>query len=344
MLPILRQKRSLYERVTVTDDGRVPTKDSALALLVVLIWGVNFVVIDEGMGDVPPLLFLAIRFTVVVLPAVLFVPRPAARFRDVALVGAFMSFGQFAMLYLALHLGMPPGLASLVLQVQVMLTVLIAALALHERPSRRQLLAVGVGVLGLGTVALGRSAATPLGALGLTVLAALSWSVGNVLARRVRSASGLSLTVWSAVVVPIPMLALSLAVDGPTTVGHALTHLPASAVWSTLYTAGLASLVGYASWNRLLARHPAAAVVPYALLVPVVGIAAAWLVQGERPNLAEVLGGLLLLGGVAATTLRVGARRRQPTTAIASTSTRNAGSTRPATWTAELAGGRSAET
>lgn len=322
----------------------MPLKDSALAVLVAVIWGANFVVIDEGMGDVPPLLFVALRFTVVVLPAVFFVPRPAARFRDVAAVGIFMSFGQFALLYLALHAGMPAGLASLVLQVQVMLTVLIAALALHEHPSRRQLVAVGVGVVGLATVAVGRSAATPLTGLVLTVAAALSWAVGNVLARRVRSASGLSLTVWSAVVVPVPMLALALAVDGPQTVGHALAHLPASAVWSTLYTAGLASLVGYATWNGLLARHAAAAVVPYALLVPVVGIAVAWSVQGERPNLAEAVGGLLLLGGVAATVLRPGARRRQPTTATASTSTRNAGSTRPATWTAELAGGRSVET
>ena len=326
------------------DDGPVPLKDSALAVLVAVIWGANFVVIDEGMAGVPPLLFVAIRFTVVVLPAVFLVPRPAARFRDVALVGAFMSFGQFALLYLALDAGMPAGLASLVLQVQVMLTVLIAALALRERPSTGQLVAVVVGVAGLGVVALGRSAATPLTGLALTVAAALSWSVGNVLARRVRSASGLSLTVWSAVVVPVPMLALSIAVDGPDAVGNALAHLPASAVWSTLYTAGLASLVGYATWNRLLARHPAAAVVPYALLVPVVGIAVAWAVQGERPSVAEAAGGLVLLAGVAATTLRPGRRRGQPTTATASTSTRKSGLTSPATWTSELAGGRSVET
>ena len=106
------------------------------------------------------------------------------------------------------------------------------------------------------------------------------------------------------------MLLLSLVVDGPDEVGDALTHLPLTAVLATAYTAYLASLIGYGTWNLLLGRHPAAAVVPFALLVPVVGMLAAWAVQGETPNLAESVGGVLLLLGVAATTLR--GRSREP--------------------------------
>jgi O-acetylserine/cysteine efflux transporter len=289
----------------------VPLKDQLLAVLVVVIWGTNFVVVDEGLDGVPPLLFVAMRFVVVLLPAVFLVKRPAARWQDVALVGAFMSFGQFGLLYLALAAGMPPGLASLVLQAQVLFTVLIATLSLGERPTRRQVVAIGIGAVGLAVVGFGRSATTPLVALLLTLAAALSWAIGNVLSRRIRSASGLSLTVWSAVWVPVPMFLLSLVVDGPDEVGHALTHLPATAIWATFYTAYLASLVGYGTWNLLLGRHPAAAVVPFALLVPVVGMLAAWLVQGETPNLAETVGGVLLLVGVAATTLRTRTRARE---------------------------------
>ncbi len=289
----------------------MPLKDQPLAVLVVVIWGTNFVVVDEGLDGVPPLLFVAMRFVVVLLPAVFLVKRPAARWQDVALVGAFMSFGQFGLLYLALAAGMPPGLASLVLQAQVLFTVLIATLSLGERPTRRQVVAIGIGAVGLAVVGFGRSATTPLVALLLTLAAALSWAIGNVLSRRIRSASGLSLTVWSAVWVPVPMFLLSLVVDGPDEVGHALTHLPATAIWATFYTAYLASLVGYGTWNLLLGRHPAAAVVPFALLVPVVGMLAAWLVQGETPNLAETVGGVLLLVGVAATTLRTRTRARE---------------------------------
>ncbi|HTE72855.1 MAG TPA: EamA family transporter, partial [Actinomycetes bacterium] len=171
--------------------------------------------------------------------------------------------------------------------------------------------AVLVGAVGLAVVGFGRSAATPAVAMLLTLAAALSWAIGNVLSRRVRSASGLSLTVWSGLVVPVPAVLLSLLVDGPAEVGHALTHLPVSALLATAYTAYLASLVGYGLWNHLLGRHPAAAVVPFALLVPVVGMLAAWAVQGETPNAAETVGGLLLLTGVAGAVVRPAARPRR---------------------------------
>lgn len=116
------------------------------------------------------------------------------------------------------------------------------------------------------------------------------------------------MTVWSALVVPVPMLGLSLALDGPDAVGHALTHLTLAPVLSTLYTAWLASLVGYGIWNTLLARYPASAVVPFTMLVPPVGMLAAWLVLDEVPNTAELVGGVVLLLGVATTTGVVGRR------------------------------------
>ena len=120
-------------------------RDSALAVLVALIWGTNFVAIRTGLDSVPPLLFLAVRFVVVCVPAVFLVRRPGLPWRDLALIGLFTSLGQFALLYLALHLGMPPGLSSLVLQAQVLLTVVIAALWLRERPSLPQRLVSALG-------------------------------------------------------------------------------------------------------------------------------------------------------------------------------------------------------
>ena len=114
----------------------MPPRHIALAVLVAVIWGANFVVIDLGLGDLPPTLFVALRFVVVLVPAIWLVPRPQVPWRDVVAVGLFMSLGQFALLYTALAVGMPAGLASLVLQAQVGLTVVIAALALRERPSR----------------------------------------------------------------------------------------------------------------------------------------------------------------------------------------------------------------
>ena len=123
------------------EDRRVPPRHIALAVLVAVIWGANFVVIDVGLGDLPPTLFVALRFVVVLVPAIALVPRPRVPWRDVVGVGLFMSLGQFALLYTALSVGMPAGLASLVLQAQVVLTVLIAvggaARAAQPRPGRR---------------------------------------------------------------------------------------------------------------------------------------------------------------------------------------------------------------
>ena len=282
----------------------MPWRGTALAVMVAVIWGTNFVVIEAGLADMPPLLFLVIRFVVVLFPALLIVPRPAVGWRDLAVVGTLMSTAQFSLLYLGLNAGMPVGLASLVVQVQVLLTVLIARVVLRERPTRRQVAGVLLGAAGLAIVAVGRSAATPLDSLLLTVAAALCWAAGNVASRRLGVVSGLSMTVWSGVVVPLPLLLLSLLVEGPQRIGDALAHVPLSAIGSTLFTAYLSSLVGYGVWNSLLARHTAAAVAPFTLLIPAVGLITAWLVHGELPNPAEASGGVLLVLGVGISVLR----------------------------------------
>ncbi len=274
------------------------SRDRALVVLVTLIWGLNFVVIDWGMVGVPPLLFLALRFVVVSLPAVLLVPRPAARWSVVALVGLFMSLGQFGFLYLSIAAGLSPGLAALVLQAQVVLTILIAAATLRQPPTRTQAVGVGVGAIGLLLVGLGRGGEKPLLALVLCLLAALSWAIGNVISRASGVTGGLSLTVWSALVVPVPALVGSLLLDGPAAIGGALVGLSWEALVATAYTAILASLVGYGIFNTLLSRNAASAVVPWILLVPPVAMASAWVLIGDPPSGSELLGGIVMLLGV----------------------------------------------
>src|SRR6202044_1340660 len=177
------------------------------------------------MGSVPPLLFAAIRFAVVAVPACFLVPRPPVPFRTVAAVGAFMSLGQFGLLYLSMHLGMPPGLSALVLQAQVPFTIVIAAAVLREPPTRAQVAGVSLGVAGLVVVAVGAGGQVRPVAVVLCLLAGLSWGIGNVVSRAAKAPGGLALTVWSATVVPLPMLGLSLLIDGPSAVGHGIEHL-----------------------------------------------------------------------------------------------------------------------
>ncbi|MCL8249861.1 EamA family transporter [Aeromicrobium fastidiosum] len=292
-------------------------KHSLLAVGVMLLWGANFVVIDEGLDGVPPLLFLAMRFVLVAIPLVFFVPRPAASWQAVVAVGTFMSLGQFSLLYVSLDLGMPAGLASLVLQAQVIFTIVIAAAVIKEVPTRSQVVGAAIGTAGLVLVVVAHGASAPVLPVLVILGAALSWATGNVIARAAGVQSGFSMVVWSALVVPVPAFALSLVVDGGDEVVRALGDLSGVAVASTVYTAVGASLIGYGIWNSLLARYPASAVVPFVLLVPVVGIATAWVVQDEVPSGLEVVGGVVMLVGVAAATISRRARTVTPAAPLA---------------------------
>lgn len=273
-------------------------RDSLLAALVACCWGFNFIAVQWGMHGVPPLMFLAIRFVFVVLPAVFLIERPDVSWRVLAAIGLTMSLGQFGFLYVGMHAGMPSGLASLVLQAQVPLTVLIASAALRERPSRFQIAGVVLGVAGLLVVAAGRGGHVPLGALLLCLVAALCWACGNTIVRATGAPGGLGLTVWSAVVVPIPAMLLSLAIDGPHAVGAGFEAFGWHAALSTTYTVLFSSFVGYGLFNSLLARNPAAAVVPWIMLVPPVGVVCSWIFFSERPSVIELVGGVLLVAGV----------------------------------------------
>ncbi|WP_082057136.1 EamA family transporter [Psychromicrobium lacuslunae] len=288
-------------------------KHALLAILTAVIWGANFLAINATLQDVPPFLSLALRFLLVIFPWVFFIKPPKAGWKVVVAIGLTTSLGQFAMLYLGLALGMPVGLAPLVLQAQVLFTALIAMGVLKERPSRMQLIGIALGVLGLAIVGVARAQVAPILPFLLTLVAGFSWSIGNVITRIAQrnpaaadqKSSGLSMAVWSGTVVPVPMYLLSLFIEGPNALGDTLSHLHWPAIIGALYTALISTLVGYGIWNSLLSRYPASAVGPFSLLIPVVGMLSAWLVLHEVPSAAELLGGTLLLLGVAFAVLKM---------------------------------------
>lgn len=280
----------------------VPRRHALLACLVATLWGLNFLAIHASLQQFPPVFLVALRFAVIAVPVIAFVPRPQVPLRW--LIGYGLGFGtvQFLGLYTGMAAGFPAGLASLVLQASAPFTVLLGVVLLREPMTRRRAIGVGAAVLGLVLVGVSRGGAGSWWPFWLVVLGAFGWAIGNISSRQAAPPKPLHLTLWMSVVPPIPMLALSLVLEGPDRIRDAwATAATAAAVpaWAGLaYTVVLGTVVGSGIWVWLMSQHPAGVVAPFSMLVPVVGITTAWLVLGERPGPLAIGGAVLVVVGV----------------------------------------------
>ena len=282
-------------------------RDLGFAMLVILVWGLNFVVIKVGLNDLPPMLLGAMRFTLAAIPAVFFIRRPKIPLRWLLAYGLTISFGQFAFLFSAMSVGMPAGLASLVLQSQAFFTLLFAAMVLGEQVRIHNL--VGLCVAAGGLLLIGLNSGMTLAGFALTICAAAMWAMGNIITKRVGKVDLVSLVVWGSLVPPLPFFAMSLLLEGPQQIGNALENISLNAVLALFYLAFGATLLGYSLWSRLLSRYPAAQVAPFSMLVPIIGLSsAAWLLDEQLSQL-QMLGTLLVMAGLAINVF-AGRRRR----------------------------------
>ncbi len=278
------------------------TRDRLIAGLVAVLWGGNFLAIHVGLEHFPPLFMAALRFLVIAVPTVLLVPRPQVPLRW--LLGFGIGFGtvQFIFLFIAMDIGMPTGLASLVLQASAPFTVLLGALLLRERISLRQGVGIAIAVLGLAAIAVSRAQVAAVLPVLLTLVGALGWAFGNLASRLAAAPNPLHLTLWMSVVPPLPLLLMSWAWEGPAAGWDALraavTPAGLPGVAALGYIAVLATVVGSGLWVGLMRRYPAGVVAPYSLLVPVVGMALAAAVLGERPSMVELVAATVIVGGV----------------------------------------------
>jgi O-acetylserine/cysteine efflux transporter len=285
----------------------LPPSHLLLALAVVAIWGTNFVVIKRGLAEWPPFLFAALRFAVSALPLVLWVKRPRIAWWRIAAFGLFIGAGQFALLFYAMRADISPGLASLVVQTQVFFTIGLAVWWRGERVRVLQLAGLAAAVGGMAVIGAHLDATVTALGVGLVLLAALSWAGGNLVAQSSGRVDPVAFIAWSSLFAVPPLVSLSLFFEGPTLMASALGQASAVA-WAVVGWQVIGnSLFGYGAWSWLLARHPAAAVTPMALLVPVFGLGASALVLGEPLQGWKLGAAGLVLGGLA---LNVLAMRR----------------------------------
>lgn len=270
----------------------------ALAVAVMAVWGSNFVVIKHALGELPPLLFATLRYTAVLLPALFFVKRPRVGWGNLAAYGLLIGCGQFGLLFIALRDSISPGIASLVMQTQVIFTIGLAAIFGGERPAPAQYAGLILSGAGIATIMIYTDGSiTPLG-LALTLGAAFSWAAGNIVARRAGQVDMLSYVVWAAIFAVPPLFVLSWIIEGPQAMAAGVEHANALTWAAIAWQAVGNTMFGYGVWGWLLARYPAATVAPLALLVPVFGMTSAAIFLGEPLPAWKLAAAALVMSGL----------------------------------------------
>lgn len=286
------------------------TWDKLLAIFVVLLWGINFTVIKLGVNEMSPFLLVALRYTVAALPAILFVKRPDTSWKYIVIYGMTVGVGQFSCLFYAANIGMPAGVASVVLQSQAFFTILFADVLFKEKIRKGQMVGLIIAGIGLyfisGSIGGNGGTAIPGAAFFLTILAALFWGISNLVVRyasKEAEAHGkklnmFSMVVWSSLVPPIPMMTAAIIINKPLQVWNQLTDINGTAIFSIVYLALCATLIGYGIWSTLLAKYSAGEVAPLSLLVPVAGLITAQIVLKEKLTALQWGGGLIIISGL----------------------------------------------
>ena len=274
------------------------TKHIIWAVLVAAIWGINFVVIRIGLDDFPPILLNALRFAATGVIFAWFIPRPNIHFGYVIGVGLVLGVAKFSLLFIGMDMGMPAGLASLVLQAQAFFTVIFAALFLQERPKLEQYLGMGIAFAGLVVISLDLGQAAVVSAFMMVIAAAACWGGANIIIKKSHADSMLGLFVWASLVAAIPLFTLSWVFEDTAKITYALTHINLKGIATITYLVIAATLIGFGLWGKLLKLYPASMVAPFSLLVPAFGLSSAALILDETLTPIKAIGSVLIVIGL----------------------------------------------
>ncbi|HEY9889686.1 MAG TPA: EamA family transporter [Candidatus Obscuribacterales bacterium] len=274
-------------------------RHTLLAVLVAVLWGFTFVAIKVGLDEFPPLLFVALRFAVIVFPAIFFVPRRGIPWRWIVALGLSMGVLQFGLLYIAMNLGLPSGLASLLVQSQALFTLVFSSWVLQDRPRRQQWLGVGLALAGIGAIALDRGGQAQWVSLLLALGSSVAWAGGNILVKLAQVEDGFRLSVWMAIVPPLPLLGLSAVFESGQ--WAALRSLTPLGVGTILYTGLISSLLCFGLWLYLVQHYSPNRVAPFSLLVPIFGMAFSAVLLGDSLSPLEMMGSALVFLGLCCT-------------------------------------------
>ena len=268
-----------------------------VALLVPLTWGFGFALAKAGLSHFPPLLLMGMRFAIAAMVLVWFVPLPHGHWRALTMIALVSATFQYGLSFTGLSM-IDATPAILLVQSEVVFGTVIAAVMLKERPTRRQLAGTGIALLGIVTIVGAPSLAGQMLGVLLILSGCFFWAIGQVMVRSLGGAlSGVQLTAWIGMIAAPQMLVASVLIEG-----NPLPMLLAApvAAWVTVLYLGLVmTVIGYSAWFLILSRYPVPMVMPVLLLLPVSTILGAVTFLGETPDPHVMVGGAIVIGGVA---------------------------------------------
>jgi len=209
------------------------------------------------------------------------------------------------LLFYAMRADISPGLASLLVQMQVFFTITLSVWIFGERFSTGAVIGGGIAAAGLLLIGihLDQSVITRKGVL-LIIGAAAGWAAANTVVKQaVRVCSGsidmLSFVVWSSIFAVPPLAALAIGFEGWHDISQSITNARRDAWLALIWQVAGNTLFGFAVWNRLLQRYEAAVIMPFALLVPVFGMASSAMFLGESLPVWKLVAAGAVVCGIA---------------------------------------------
>ncbi len=269
--------------------------DLILTIFVTFIWGVNFSVIKLGLTSLDPFILAGMRFLLCALPLVFFIKKPKVAMKYIISYGLLFGVGLWGMVSLGIYFGISAGMASLVLQMSVFFTVILASILLNEEIDITKKLAFLVSLLGLILIiSVTDGSVTSLGLL-LVLIGAISMSFTNIIIKKAGSKNLFSFMVWASLFSPVPLFILAFLTQGEIVFTNFYDDLDNTAIFSILFQVYPTTLFGYWIWNKLLHKYPISSVAPLSLLVPIFGLAGSYFIFGETIGFIKILASFLII-------------------------------------------------
>ncbi|UVK98854.1 EamA family transporter [Pseudomonas sp. B21-048] len=284
-------------------------KHLVLAILVTLVWGVNFPITKLGLRSIDPFVLTGIRFALAAIPLVFFIKRPAIKFSYVAAYGFIFGLGMWGVINYGIQIGVSPGIASLIIQLSVFFTMGWGALLFKEKLRSAQLIGALLALVGLGGIISTQQGEHAILGVLLIVLSAVAWSVGNVIIKKSGVKEIFSFMVWASLFPPIPLFFIAWLMQGAAPFENLQSSLDFTAVLSIVFQVYLATHFAYWGWNSLLKLYPVSTVAPLSLLIPVFGIGSSMLIIGEHISIPNLISIAIIIMG-----LTVGLYRKSSST------------------------------